>query len=1404
MTSQNIEYDQDQIDTIRYWQQQMQDKDLGGIGYDGFVDKYGPVFAEQVERMGRRLNHYNEQKGKKLVSEDNLKEAVVEATKDKFWSGDQMNVSQAAVKGIGKGAVSAWNFAIDAGREVMDVENYGKIVDFFGNKVLPGQPLALERWAEEMKAKALKRSGGFGFYGRAIATPGDARKYFQDEDFYDARPWLKAVRPFAGEDLGAIGTAAEILVQEIAFMGPLAFLRLAKAGKHVTHFTNVADKNYTNILQGKGYLKPLSEKEKLSRIVDIEAGIKPSFKEVRGRYVKGDPKSLERTRKQKLLGQSSQELADRLSESLGRKVSKREALSLQKLNERYGGNADFFDTIKSLGDRSEIGWKNSLQKLAATLNPKEARKIQKLVSTGTAKGRFIFTGSSGGAYKETELLASTAAIAGGAWVGEQFGEDLVVLGEVGGGLMGPSIFKAAGNAIPDYMNAFRFHFGSGDLVTKEDTLLAAAFGKTKEQLTELRLPKNRGNREQLLNMAKTTPSMKVPFVYDFASPERRKLNAYRALARQIEDLPADLQAEIAARVERAEELLGDNPDVYASLSAITGITVLETIEQSARAKDSVGKTISITLNPDQLKAVKRKMESLDGLISRLEGFKRDVIGQTGVNNTEHWDKLSQQIVKEVQHVLDDAYMVTNVEIKEITGRLSQRTDDLVKEVQEAQKLSGEDINRLETVTKDEYWKTKGADKLMDISDDGTQMSGFNKNLQDDYNQMKIKQGAHVLVDGSGNQYHVFNHGTANRTKEELFEEHNNMMVDAYEQDRGRARQKYETITGYSDGSLKADGSRFLRNINEEIVKIGDELGGGVKEIHKWPSIGNNLRLFMKEGRLEGLRQLQIKNSELLDEIIVDYGMELNPKATADDILANKEGIMDAMAGDLRERSLYNIFETFKIKPKVSLKGMYDARGEQFQLARRFSVQSGGSGPMRGNYERRLAEKINDAMDKNPNKDIKAAQKYYKENIIDRWRTGLTYTLFGRYLHKGDIEKLNKFDKFFTLDPVVARKQFDKTYMAGRDSSDQNKAKELLKDSLAKWHMESPDAKGLSQEWFNSFSDLLGLEKLEATTTGTVKPGAPLFARGEFKSYQDRMGDFENARSTIEAQAQNNVSVLMDLVQKASLRGHVFGKNIPLATIERLSKETNPQRFREMIMTPSDEGGYTHMVEAVIDAINRSKDTVERKQSMSALQAVLWDGIKTDIAGRTGELGFDSMTKRFKSQQSLDAAVFDELVNTHRNSLKMIYGDNGFKKMEDLNELIQIVAGKVPSPTVSGMPKPITIPALMSRVYGIFRGVISPKYVITELLYQDARFRRGKLLEEIATDPDAARIMADVVLFNRIKNQTIRSEFTRYWAGAGQRFARDWNEEPVKYDVYSENLANDIWNEDDHDFTWEEN
>ena len=106
-------------------------------------------------------------------------------------------------------------------------------------------------------------------------------------------------------------------------------------------------------------------------------------------------------------------------------------------------------------------------------------------------------------------------------------------------------------------------------------------------------------------MAKTLPAPKIPILFDFASDERKKLKAYRELTTQIQDLPADVQAEISARIARAEELLGENPDIYASLSAITGITVLETIEQSARAKDTLGKGVKINLS-----AVERRTTSL--------------------------------------------------------------------------------------------------------------------------------------------------------------------------------------------------------------------------------------------------------------------------------------------------------------------------------------------------------------------------------------------------------------------------------------------------------------------------------------------------------------------------------------------------------------------------------------------------------------------------------------------------------------------------------------------------------------------------------------------------------------------------------------------------------------------------
>ena len=96
----------------------------------------------------------------------------------------------------------------------------------------------------------------------------------------------------------------------------------------------------------------------------------------------------------------------------------------------------------------------------------------------------------------------------------------------------------------------------------------------------------------------------------------------------------------------------------------------------------------------------------------------------------------------------------------------------------------------------------------------------------------------------------------------------------------------------------------------------------------------------------------------------------------------------------------------------------------------------------------------------------------------------------------------------------------------------------------------------------------------------------------------------------------------------------------------------------------------------------------------------------------------------------------------------------FTKMQRMGDTINLVAGEVDKVNVKGMPTELQIPSIMSRVYGIFRGVISPRYVMTELLIQDARFRKGEMLRQIATDPDAARIFTDVIFEKGIRNSKI--------------------------------------------------
>ena len=65
--------------------------------------------------------------------------------------------------------------------------------------------------------------------------------------------------------------------------------------------------------------------------------------------------------------------------------------------------------------------------------------------------------------------------------------------------------------------------------------------------------------------------------------------------------------------------------------------------------------------------------------------------------------------------------------------------------------------------------------------------------------------------------------------------------------------------------------------------------------------------------------------------------------------------------------------------------------------------------------------------------------------------------------------------------------------------------------------------------------------------------------------------------------------------------------------------------------------------------------------------------------------------------------------------------------------------------IGGIPRSMSVESWISRIYSINRGVISPKYVATEALLQQARVNKFSLIKEIIRNPETADVFKDIIL-----------------------------------------------------------
>tara|TARA_R100001198_G_scaffold70509_1_gene42871 strand:- start:74 stop:4816 length:4743 start_codon:yes stop_codon:yes gene_type:complete len=82
---------------------------------------------------------------------------------------------------------------------------------------------------------------------------------------------------------------------------------------------------------------------------------------------------------------------------------------------------------------------------------------------------------------------------------------------------------------------------------------------------------------------------------------------------------------------------------------------------------------------------------------------------------------------------------------------------------------------------------------------------------------------------------------------------------------------------------------------------------------------------------------------------------------------------------------------------------------------------------------------------------------------------------------------------------------------------------------------------------------------------------------------------------------------------------------------------------------------------------------------------------------------------------------------------------------------------------TGEPRGLSIESYISRFYSISRGVVSPKYVMTEALVQNIRMAEHRMLKEMIMNPKVANILAELIVdgkkFTEQKELRLKEIFT---------------------------------------------
>ncbi|MEK9769261.1 MAG: hypothetical protein VW683_10110 [Betaproteobacteria bacterium] len=177
------------------------------------------------------------------------------------------------------------------------------------------------------------------------------------------------------------------------------------------------------------------------------------------------------------------------------------------------------------------------------------------------------------------------------------------------------------------------------------------------------------------------------------------------------------------------------------------------------------------------------------------------------------------------------------------------------------------------------------------------------------------------------------------------------------------------------------------------------------------------------------------------------------------------------------------------------------------------------------------------------------------------------------------------------------------------------------------------------------------------------------------------------------------------------------------------------------------------------AIERTNDLIRRtaantKKSEDEIRSGLSDIIIDSLSRQTYSHRLDDAVPG-KYTYNFDYEKFFSLVQDNSAALKNIVGDQKFEALDAISQSLRISNRRSKDYLqASGVnlsaPGGLSIESLMSRLYSVSRGVVSPRYVLTEIALLRLRKQNVSALKNLLDDPKLVDEIVDLVQNDNIK------------------------------------------------------